>query len=134
MSCIIGLPAKIIRDIIPDYLKSVPLPRSISDIGNMSATDLLHLVAFTGAIAGTVHYGILPLVNKKAEEQPSGKVNTTIHLESPKVVHVVNVADMGDKTCYCRCWKSKNFPLCDGSHNKHNEDNNDNTGPLVVKK
>lgn len=130
MSCVIGLPAKIIRDIIPDYLKSVPLPRSISDIGNMGAKDLLHLVAFTGAIAGTVHYGILPLVNKKT----SSRVNTTIKLDAPKVVDVVNVADMGEKTCYCRCWKSKTFPLCDGSHNKHNEDNNDNTGPLVVKK
>ena len=59
MSCVIGLPAKIIRDIIPDYLKSVPLPRSISDIGNMGAKDLLHLVAFTGAIAGTVHYRLI---------------------------------------------------------------------------
>ena len=127
---VVGIPAKIIRDIIPDYLKSVPLPYSFSDIKNMSAKEFAHLLVFTGAVAGTVHYGILPLVNKKA----SSRVNTSIDLEKPKVVDIVNVADLGEKTCYCRCWKSKTFPLCDGSHNKHNEENNDNTGPLVVKK
>ena len=26
------------------------------------------------------------------------------------------------------------FPLCDGSHNKHNEDTGDNVGPLVLKR
>jgi len=32
----------------------------------------------------------------------------------------------------CRCWKSKTFPMCDGSHVKHNKDNDDNVGPLIV--
>ena len=26
------------------------------------------------------------------------------------------------------------FPLCDGAHNKHNEETGDNVGPLVLKR
>jgi len=32
-----------------------------------------------------------------------------------------------------RCWRSKTFPFCDGSHAKFNEASGDNTGPLVFK-
>ena len=38
------------------------------------------------------------------------------------------------KGVFCRCWKSKKFPYCDGSHTKHNEETGDNVGPLIVKK
>lgn len=33
----------------------------------------------------------------------------------------------------CRCFASNKFPLCDGSHNKHNELCGDNAGPIVLK-
>ena len=36
--------------------------------------------------------------------------------------------------CLNRCWKSKKFPYCDGSHAKHNAETGDNVGPLIVKK
>ena len=36
------------------------------------------------------------------------------------------------KISYCRCWKSKNFPFCDGAHKYHNRENDDKTGPLVL--
>lgn len=38
----------------------------------------------------------------------------------------------GKKLALCRCWKSKTFPNCDGSHRAHNKENNDNVGPIVV--
>eukprot|EP00471_Norrisiella_sphaerica_P004509 CAMPEP_0184486714 /NCGR_PEP_ID=MMETSP0113_2-20130426/8389_1 /TAXON_ID=91329 /ORGANISM="Norrisiella sphaerica, Strain BC52" /LENGTH=103 /DNA_ID=CAMNT_0026868721 /DNA_START=18 /DNA_END=329 /DNA_ORIENTATION=+ len=71
----------------------------------------------------------------------SGKCNTSIKLSEKKVVDVVKVDDLqskasaaGNKTvAYCRCWKSKKFPLCDGSHNKHNATTGDNAGPLCFK-
>lgn len=33
-----------------------------------------------------------------------------------------------------RCWRSGTFPLCDGTHVKHNKATGDNVGPLLVKK
>jgi CDGSH-type Zn-finger protein len=33
---------------------------------------------------------------------------------------------------FCRCWKSKTFPLCDNSHLDHNEECGDNAAPVVI--
>ena len=34
----------------------------------------------------------------------------------------------GEAISLCRCWRSKKFPLCDGSHN----DMEDGKGPVVI--
>ncbi|XP_071667662.1 CDGSH iron-sulfur domain-containing protein 1 isoform X1 [Patagioenas fasciata] len=61
-------------------------------------------------------------------------VNPSVQKDNPKVVHAFDVEDLGDKAVYCRCWRSKKFPLCDGSHIKHNEETGDNVGPLIIKR
>ncbi|XP_068181652.1 CDGSH iron-sulfur domain-containing protein 1 [Antennarius striatus] len=63
-----------------------------------------------------------------------GQVNTSISKDSPKVVHSFDMEDIGTKAVYCRCWKSKKFPYCDGAHAKHNEETGDNVGPLIIKR
>ncbi|MEQ2208454.1 hypothetical protein XENOCAPTIV_000621 [Xenoophorus captivus] len=63
-----------------------------------------------------------------------GHVNVGISKDSPKVVHSFDMEDIGTKAVYCRCWKSKKFPFCDGAHTKHNEETGDNVGPLIIKK
>lgn len=63
-----------------------------------------------------------------------GQVNTCMCKDSPKVVHSFDMEDIGTKAVYCRCWKSKKFPYCDGAHTKHNEETGDNVGPLIIKK
>ncbi|KAM8909455.1 CDGSH iron-sulfur domain-containing protein 1 [Spinachia spinachia] len=63
-----------------------------------------------------------------------GLVNTSISKDSPKVVHSFDMEDIGTKAVYCRCWKSKKFPFCDGAHAKHNDATGDNVGPLIIKK
>ncbi|XP_047336988.1 CDGSH iron-sulfur domain-containing protein NEET-like [Impatiens glandulifera] len=65
----------------------------------------------------------------------SSTVNPSVRKEESKVVDTVVVADLAKpNTAYCRCWRSKTFPLCDGSHVKHNKETGDNVGPLLLKK
>ncbi|TRY90111.1 hypothetical protein DNTS_031604 [Danionella cerebrum] len=65
---------------------------------------------------------------------PKSRVNIDISKDSPKVVHSFDMEDIGNKAVFCRCWKSKKFPYCDGAHTKHNEETGDNVGPLIIKK
>ncbi len=38
----------------------------------------------------------------------------------------------GERLSLCRCWLSKTFPLCDGSHKAYREITQDLVGPVVV--
>lgn len=62
------------------------------------------------------------------------RVNTSYKLESKKVAETFDVEELGNKTVFCRCWKSKKFPLCDGAHGKHNKACGDNLGPVIITK
>ncbi|KFO26299.1 CDGSH iron-sulfur domain-containing protein 1 [Fukomys damarensis] len=61
-------------------------------------------------------------------------VNLHIQKDNPKVVRAFHKEDLGDEAVYCPCWRSKKFPVCGGSHTKHNEETGDNVGPLIIKK
>mmetsp|Transcript_18146 Transcript_18146/g.26848 ORF Transcript_18146/g.26848 Transcript_18146/m.26848 type:complete len:99 (+) Transcript_18146:16-312(+) len=69
--------------------------------------------------------------NTKTSLALKERINTSIDLDNPKVVTTETLSE-GEKKVYCRCWKSGKFPLCDGAHVKHNQENSDNVGPLIV--
>ena len=72
----------------------------------------------------------------------SGQINPAVQKHEAKVATMCTLSDIEDickksdkgVAAYCRCWRSKTFPYCDGSHVKHNKQTGDNTGPLVIKK
>ncbi|KAL8600628.1 hypothetical protein ACOMHN_030284 [Nucella lapillus] len=122
----------LVRISLPNYLKNVPIPSSIGGLAKLSSQEWLSLVPFVGTVSLLVYVTVLAF---KPQPKPKDtEVNLKIQKESSKVVNMVDIEDLGDKISYCRCWRSKKFPLCDGSHNKHNEDTNDNVGPLVLRR
>lgn len=63
-------------------------------------------------------------------------VNPSIKKSEPKVVDSFTLTDLEDlvkkdkngTVALCRCWRSKNFPLCDGTHNAFNKECGENVG------
>lgn len=104
----------------------------MSSSSSLSKAELIAAVSLT---AGATAVGILvyqTFFSKRKCSKP--KVNLDLQKDNPKVVHAFDIEDLGDKAVYCRCWRSKKFPYCDGAHTKHNQETGDNVGPLIIKR
>ncbi|KAK1791625.1 hypothetical protein P4O66_013626 [Electrophorus voltai] len=104
-------------------------------MSNSNILSKAELVTALSVTAGAVVVGFLihnKFFSKAKCVKP--KVNLDLQKDNPKVVHAFDIEDLGDKAVYCRCWRSKKFPYCDGAHTKHNQETGDNVGPLIIKR
>ncbi|KAK7082343.1 CDGSH iron-sulfur domain-containing protein 2 [Halocaridina rubra] len=102
---------------------------------NLSGSDWASLIPF-GVACAAIGFGTKLILDNNLEflkGKPS-KVNLSVKKTEGKVVDTVDMEDIGKQAVFCRCWRSKKFPYCDGSHNAHNEKCGDNVGPLIIKK
>lgn len=119
--------SNLVKVSLANYLAELPLPNSVGGWFRLGIRDWASLIPFFAAIGGVsyVTYRVF---------RPKSPVNPSVKKEVAKVVDCVNIEDLGDKQCYCRCWRSSKFPYCDGTHGKYNAETGDNVGPLVISK
>uniref|UniRef100_A0A4W6BY28 CDGSH iron-sulfur domain-containing protein 2 n=1 Tax=Lates calcarifer TaxID=8187 RepID=A0A4W6BY28_LATCA len=130
--------SRIIKVQLPAYLKRLPLPETIGGFARLTVCLCVsigyRLLPLLGILALLGYLTIRPFLPKKKKQRDS-LINLKIQKENPKVVNEIDIEDLNSaNVCYCRCWRSKTFPVCDKSHLKHNELTGDNVGPLILKK
>eukprot|EP00794_Sanderia_malayensis_P012957 gene12957-14287_t len=91
--------------------------------------------AVVAATSGVVAYLVLNAIYSKTRGPGNPDcINKSVEKDKAKVAHSFDIEDLGDKVAFCRCWKSRKFPYCDGSHNVHNKLTGDNVGPVCIGK
>ncbi|KAK2726016.1 CDGSH iron-sulfur domain-containing protein 2 homolog [Artemia franciscana] len=121
--------SNLVRIHVPNYLAGLPLPKSIGGWFKLNFRECLQLVPFLTIVGGSVY-----LTHKSCKNYFNRKppVNPEIKKDAQKVVDSFTAEEFKAKTAFCRCWRSANFPYCDGSHNAYNKECCDNVGPLVI--
>ncbi|GAB0092511.1 CDGSH iron-sulfur domain-containing protein 2 homolog [Sergentomyia squamirostris] len=122
-----------VRESLPNYLSNLPIPDTFGGWFRLGFKDWLSLVPPTAIVAGlgyTFYLAFCP----HGRPQPSAQANHKIRKNEAKVVDNIDIEDIAEKAAFCRCWKSANWPYCDGSHGQHNKETGDNLGPVVVRK
>ncbi|RZF41502.1 hypothetical protein LSTR_LSTR000216 [Laodelphax striatellus] len=119
---------------IPNYLSGLPIPDHFTGWFRLGVKDWAKLIPFftvVGGLSYSVYKTVEPYTRPGAKK---GQINPAIKKDVDKVVDVQSIEDIGSQAAYCRCWRSKKFPYCDGAHGAHNKETGDNVGPLVINK
>ncbi|EDV90754.1 CDGSH iron-sulfur domain-containing protein 2 homolog [Drosophila grimshawi] len=124
----------LVKSSLPNYLSSLPVPDSLGGWFKLSFKDWLALIPPTAVLAGLGYTAYLAFCPAAQCSAKSARCNNHIRKHEAKVVDMIDVEDIAEKAAFCRCWKTKNWPYCDGSHGEHNKLTGDNVGPVVVSK
>ena len=98
--------SRVIKVQLPNYLKSLPIPSTLGGFLKLSGNECVQLVPFvvtTSVVVYLVVSALLP--SKKIPDQDW--VNKKHQKDKDKVADVIEIEDLGEKTAFCRCWKSK---------------------------
>lgn len=80
----------------------------------LSVKDWAHLVSFTAVVGGAGYFALKPYYDKYQGIQEDKIMNFNIEKSKDKVYDIIDVEDLGEKTNFCRCWRSKRV-----SYRKH---------------
>nr|CAI5832828.1 unnamed protein product [Callosobruchus analis] len=127
--------AHLVKVSLPEYLAGLPIPDTVGGWFRLGIKEWAALVPPTALLAGVTYMSYRAFCPRGQQGcGRSSKVNLKVLKSNAKVVDTIDVEDISEKAVLCRCWRSKNWPYCDGSHNDHNKETGDNVGPLIVKK
>lgn len=102
----------------------------------MDCKDCLRIIPVVGGLAAITYLVYKQITGDNGSGDHGSdappKVNQSVKKDCDKVVDCLDMEDLGDSAAFCRCWRSKKFPYCDGSHGKHNKETGDNVGPLCL--
>eukprot|EP00057_Strongylocentrotus_purpuratus_P004003 XP_003727814.1 PREDICTED: CDGSH iron-sulfur domain-containing protein 2 homolog A isoform X1 [Strongylocentrotus purpuratus] len=115
---------------LPSYLESLPIPEAFGGLLQLTGADWLRMVPLVGTLGAVIVLTVMQI--RRGKCSGNGQVNQSVEKDKAKVVHAFDIEDLGDKEAFCRCWRSKTFPKCDGSHVGHNKATGDNVGPLCL--
>uniref|UniRef100_A0A0B6YV41 Iron-binding zinc finger CDGSH type domain-containing protein n=1 Tax=Arion vulgaris TaxID=1028688 RepID=A0A0B6YV41_9EUPU len=103
----------------------------------MAEISKLYYILSTTAALGAVT--AIAYLFKHGVCQPRDRpINPIIKKNEKKVTDVFDIEDLidmikpGEKISFCRCWRSKEWPYCDGVHKEHNQCTGDNVGALNI--
>ncbi|ALC44606.1 CG1458 [Drosophila busckii] len=121
-----------IKSTFPNYLSNLPVPDSFGGWFQLSFKDWLSLIPPTVVIVGIGYCTYHTIRGPKCGG--TGSCNSSIRRGDAKVVDMIDANNISATSALCRCWKTKSWPYCDGSHAEHNKNTGDNLGPLVIRR
>ena len=105
-----------VRVHLPNYFRSIPVPKDVSGLTNLSGSECLRLMAFF-LLVFMILYSLIRTIffssassskqpPKTLEKLDDRVVNLTILKEKEKVATAKDIEDLDEKQAFCRCWRS----------------------------